>query len=117
MNLIKDFFMVLLKPIFWLIKLTKFGIGIKNYFTQKAVWTKILDKCNLLVAAWEDPEGKDTTPDFVEDERVRALRKQIASAQSRGSNLLKPADFTEPEIIVGAAGITKSSKKRHIGCM
>jgi len=58
-------------------KQTKFGKSIKNYFTKKAVWTRILDKCNLLVAAWEDPEGEDTTPDFVEDERILTTDERI----------------------------------------
>ena len=33
--------------------------------------------CNLVVVAWEDPEDKDTTPDFIEDENIETTDEKI----------------------------------------
>ena len=62
----------------WALRITRCG-GKKIWkATERFAFKKYVNHyCNLVVVAWEDPEDKDTTPDFIEDENIETTDEKI----------------------------------------
>lgn len=74
-QVIKNVFMFTIKPIFWCLSKMKFR---KKHANSIEVALKgIKTRCELLMAAWEDPENKDSTNDVVEDENEETTDEKI----------------------------------------
>jgi hypothetical protein len=62
----------------WFLRITRCGGENIWKMSERMAFKKYVNhNCNLVVVAWEDPEDKDTTPDFIEDENVETTDEKI----------------------------------------
>lgn len=74
----RDFCILPFNILKWFLKITRCGgKRIWKSAEKKVFLNYVKHKCNLILVAWEDPEDKDTTPDFIEDENIETTDEKI----------------------------------------